>query len=165
MAQEFWVLGREGMCSHPTPSSDLLHDDMQVIADPLLDLGTDRLWRRLGIPSYKPGLQTIKGASIFLRPHEWSRLEMGAQNLGLAANVPNGVMSTLQAIWWPFLACLTCHEQHMEGRLWHSETLFLICFLAWRIYSGSNSSTGFPTWKPDLQQRGTSDNKHRSQAF
>lgn len=38
------VLGKEGMCSHPTPSSVLLHDDMQVLVDQFMDLGTDRLW-------------------------------------------------------------------------------------------------------------------------
>lgn len=61
MAQEFW--GRKE-CA-PTPSSDLLHDDMQVLVDQFMDLGTETLKSELGIPSYMLGLERIKAASIF----------------------------------------------------------------------------------------------------
>lgn len=94
MAQEF--LGKEGMCSHPTPSSVLLHDDMQVLADQFMDLGTDRLWSQsLASPVICYDLKRSK-LPAFLRPHERAALVMGAQNSGLAPNLPKSVtgMST-----------------------------------------------------------------------
>jgi len=153
MAQEFWVLGKEGMCFPPSAPCQTFCMMTLLIFLWIWGLIDFEVW------AWHPQLyaRTWNDQSYqhFLKPHEWTGLVMRAQNSRLAPNHHNSATSTLQAIWWPFLVCLMLDMPWASawGQATASwNTVPLICFSAWRIHSASNSSTGFPTWNPDLQR-------------